>query len=246
MSKVLAKVNGKDILQQDMDFLLRTLGPERAMQFSSPEGQQQLVEELVNQELFYFDAVDSKLEETDAYKKEIENAKINILKQLSIRNVLDNITIEDDEAEKYYEENSKYFVKPATVKASHILVDTEEEAKEIKLEIENDADFEEAAEKYSKCPSKEKGGDLGFFGKGQMVPEFEEASFNLDLNVVSEPVKTQFGYHLIKVTDKKEEAVSAFEEVKAQIEQQLTVTKQNEKYYEKVNALKEKYSVEIF
>ena len=63
MSKVLAKVNGKDILQQDMDFLLRTLGSERAMQFSSPEGQKQLVEELVNQELFYFDAVDSKLED---------------------------------------------------------------------------------------------------------------------------------------------------------------------------------------
>jgi peptidyl-prolyl cis-trans isomerase C len=245
MSKILAKVNGKDILQQDMDLLLRTLGPERAMQFSSPEGQKQLVEELVNQELFYFDAIDSKLEETDAYKKEMEAAKTNILKQLSIRNVLDDITIEDGEAEKYYEENSNYFSKPATVKASHILVDTEEQAKEIKLEIEGDTAFEEAAKKYSKCPSKENGGDLGFFGKGQMVPEFEEASFALELDIVSEPVKTQFGYHLIKVTDKKEASVSEFEEVKAQIEQQLTVMKQNEKYYEKVNVLKEKYPVEI-
>ena len=245
MSKILAKVNGKDILQQDMDLLLRTLGPERAMQFSSPEGQKQLIEELVNQELFYFDAIDSKLEETDAYKKEMENARTNILKQLSIRNVLDGITIEDGEAEKYYEENSNHFSKPATVKASHILVDTEEQAKEIKLEIEGDTAFEEAAKKYSKCPSKENGGDLGFFGKGQMVPEFEEASFALDLNIVSEPVKTQFGYHLIKVTDKKESSVSEFDEVKAQIEQQLTVMKQNEKYYEKVNVLKEKYPVEI-
>ena len=70
--------------------------------------------------------------------------------------------------------------------------------------MSNELTFEEAAVKYSTCPSKEEGGNLGSFGRGMMVPEFEEAAFNLDLNVVSEPVQTQFGYHLIKVEDKND------------------------------------------
>ncbi len=89
------------------------------------------------------------------------------------------------------------------IRASHILVDSEEEALKIKNELENGASFEALAKKYSKCPSKEVGGDLGFFGKGVMVKEFEDAAFSLDVGKISEPVKTQFGYHIIKITDKR-------------------------------------------
>ena len=89
----------------------------------------------------------------------------------------------------------------SAVRASHILVDTEEEALNLKNKIEKDEiTFEDAAAKYSKCPSGQRGGDLGLFGKGQMVKPFEDAAFSLPVGVVSEPVKTQFGYHLIKVT----------------------------------------------
>ncbi len=90
------------------------------------------------------------------------------------------------------------------VRASHILVPTQEEALNIKKEIENgSATFEESAKKYSKCPSKAQGGDLGYFGRGMMVKEFEQASFDGAVGKVSDPVQTQFGWHLIKVTDKK-------------------------------------------
>jgi len=89
------------------------------------------------------------------------------------------------------------------VRASHILVNDEETAKKLKAEIESGADFAEVAKKHSLCPSKESGGDLGFFGKGQMVKEFEDAAFSLDTGAVSAPVKTQFGYHLIVVTEKR-------------------------------------------
>lgn len=89
------------------------------------------------------------------------------------------------------------------VKASHILVEDEKTAKKLKYEIDAGADFKKVAKKHSKCPSGESGGDLGFFGKGQMVKEFEDAAFSLPVGVVSEPVKTEFGYHLIMVTAKK-------------------------------------------
>jgi peptidyl-prolyl cis-trans isomerase C len=91
-----------------------------------------------------------------------------------------------------------------TVRASHILVATEKQAKDIKDAIEQDMiSFEDAAKKYSQCPSGQRGGDLGYFGRGQMVPEFEKAAFSLPVGQVSDPVKTSFGYHLIKVTDSK-------------------------------------------
>ncbi len=88
------------------------------------------------------------------------------------------------------------------VRASHILVEDENLAKELKEKIESGEEFAYVAKKYSICPSKENGGDLGEFGKGVMVKEFEDAAFSLDVGIVSEPVKTQFGYHLIMVTSK--------------------------------------------
>lgn len=90
-----------------------------------------------------------------------------------------------------------------SIKASHILVDTKEEADSIKTKISEGASFESMASKYSKCPSGKDGGDLGYFERGQMVKSFEQAAFNLPVGVVSDPVKTQFGWHLIKVFDKR-------------------------------------------
>lgn len=125
---------------------------------------------------------------------------------------------EEDEAQikKYYEENKNMFKKDVQVEASHILFDTKDvkKANEIRKEILNGLDFAEAAKKYSKCPSGENGGNLGYFGKGQMVPEFEKAAFSAPLGVITEPVKTQFGYHLILVTDKTDSKIPDFEEIK--------------------------------
>ena len=90
------------------------------------------------------------------------------------------------------------------VRASHILVDNEEHAKQIKLEIERDeSTFEELAKEHSDCPSREKGGDLGFFGRGKMAKPFEKKAFELDVGELSDPVETQFGWHLIKKTDER-------------------------------------------
>ena len=116
---------------------------------------------------------------------------------------------------------------------------------EILKEINEGLSFEEAASKYSTCPSKENGGDLGEFTKGKMVPEFEEAAFSIEEGKVSNPVKTQFGYHLIKVKYKKEAGDSTLEEVKDQITQQVIGMKQQEIYMGKTEALRRKYEIKI-
>nr|WP_198423097.1 peptidylprolyl isomerase [Tepiditoga spiralis] len=211
----------------------------------TPEGKKQLLDELINQELIYLDAIDQKLDEEEDFKINLDVVKKDILKQYAIGKLLNPITVSDDEVKKYYEENKAAFVKPESVKASHILIDSEEKANEILEELKNGTDFADAAKKYSSCPSKAQGGDLGYFGRGQMVPEFDSAVFNMELNEISNPVKTQFGYHIIKVTDKKDKEMSSFEEVKEGITKQMLNMKQSEVYLKKSQELKSKYTVEI-
>lgn len=129
----------------------------------------------------------------------------------------DKVTDEDEaQIKKYYEENKHLFKKNVQVEASHILFDKNdiEKANKVREEILNGLDFADAAKKYSKCPSGENGGSLGYFGKGQMVPEFEKAAFSAPLGVVTHPVRSQFGYHLILVTDKTDSKVPDFDEIK--------------------------------
>ncbi|MDK2866659.1 MAG: peptidyl-prolyl cis-trans isomerase [Clostridiales bacterium] len=243
--KVLAKVNGRAITENDLNMFFQTLGQQVQSQFQGEEGMKRLLDELVYQELFYAEAVDTKLEETEAFKVELNRAKENLLKQFNIKNLIEGVAITDDEATAFYEANTQYFASGEQVKASHILVDTLEKANEVQEALKGDLTFEDAAKTYSSCPSKENGGDLGFFQKGQMVPEFEAAAFEMATDTVSEPVQTQFGYHIIKKTGYMEAAVQPFDAVAAQIKQQLLIQKQNATYLEKVEALKSKYAVEM-
>ena len=245
-NKVLATVNGKDITNQDVYNFLNHLDPQIAAQFNSPQGINQIAEELINQELLYLDAVEKKLEEEEEFKKELEIAKENILKQYAINKILQNIEISEEEVNQYYDENKELFQTPESAKASHILVNNEEEAKEIIEEINNGLAFEKAAEKYSTCPSKAQGGDLGEFTRGRMVPEFEATAFSMEEGEISEPVQTQFGYHIIKLAYRKKSSISPLEEVKNQVHQQLVIIKQQEKYLGETNKLKEKYEVKTF
>lgn len=243
-NKVLAKVNGREITNNDLNALMHGLG-QNAMQFNSPQGKQRLLDELVMQELLYSEAIDNGYDNEEEFKAGLEQMKINILKQYAMRKLLSSIKAEDKELEEYYEEHKDAFVDPAAVRASHILVDSKEKAEEIAEKIKNGLDFAEAAKENSSCPSKEVGGDLGEFTRGRMVPEFENAAFDMEVGEVSEPVQTQFGYHIIKVTDKKEEAKKSFDEVKEQVRAQVLAVKQNKAYLEKAEELKGKYEVEI-
>lgn len=243
--KVLAKVNGREITEKELQMFYQTLGQQVQSQFQGEEGMKRLLDELIYQELFYSEAVDANIEATEGFQAELNLAKENLLKQYNIRQLLEGIQVTDEESKVFYEENPQYFSEGEQVKASHILVETIEKANEIVEEMKGELSFEDAAMKYSTCPSNQKGGDLGFFQKGQMVPEFEAVAFAMENDAVSEPVQTQFGYHIIKKTDHKKSDVKPLSEVADQIKQQLLIQKQNASYLEKVNALKEKYTIEM-
>lgn len=243
-SKVLATVNGREITQDIVLRFLNDLGPETAMQFQSPEGMKKVVEELINQEVLYLDAIENDLNEEKEFKMELERLKEGLIKQYAVSKLLSGASVDEEEIKEFYEANKDQFKNPESARASHILVDSEEKAKEVLKEIEEGKSFEEAAKEHSTCPSKEQGGDLGEFTRGKMIPEFEDAAFAMEIDTVSEPVKSQFGYHIIKLVDKKEESQSKFEEVKDQINQQLLAMKQQEIYLDKTNELRENYKVE--
>ncbi len=242
---VLAKVNGREITQEDMYAFLNGLDPQVAAQFQSPEGIRRMLDELVNQEVLYLYAIENDFDKEEVFKSELEKVKANVLKQYTITKILSDISATEEEVTNYYNEHKESFQKPESVRASHILVKESEKANEILNEINAGLSFEEAASKYSICPSKEAGGDLGEFTKGKMVPEFEEAAFNIEKGKISDPVKTQFGYHLIKVQYKKEADISTLEEVRNKIMQQIIGLKQQERYLNKTEELRNKYEIEI-
>lgn len=245
-NKVLATVNGKDITSQDVYDFLNQLDQRTAAQFSSPEGINQIANELVNQELLYLDALKNGLDEEEDFKNELEKVKIGVLKQYAINRLFKGITVTEEEINSFYDENKHFFQRPEVARASHILVDDEEKANEILDEINDGLSFEDAASKYSNCPSKANGGDLGEFSRGKMVPEFEEVAFSMEEGSISKPVKTQFGYHIIKLNYKKESGTSSLEEVKGQINHQLILMKQQEIYLDKTEKLKEDFKTEIY
>ncbi len=244
-NQVLATVGGRKITQADVERVLRSLDSQRALQFSSEEGKKKLVDELICQELFYLDAKANQLDEQEDFLKEVEALKENFLKQYALNLILKDVSISQDEVRAYYEENTERFVNPESVRASHILVADDAAAEAVIAEINEGLSFEEAAKKYSKCPSNAKGGDLGFFTRGKMVPEFEEAAFSMAPGEMTGAVKTQFGSHIIKVLEKKPAETTPFDAVEPQLNQHLLALKQQQVYYDRVEELKNQYQVEI-
>ncbi|TET09814.1 MAG: hypothetical protein E3J83_01545 [Candidatus Atribacteria bacterium] len=146
-----------------------------------------------------------------------------------LEEIRNQVSISDEELLEYYNENKESFLEPEQVHARHILVETEEEANNLLLQLkEGLTDFAELAKEKSIGPSAPSGGDLGFFTRGQMVKEFEDAAFSLEPGEISGVVQSQFGYHIIKCEEKKEEYSPTFEEAKERISNTLKYQRENE------------------
>ena len=242
--KILATIAGKEIKESDLELMISRYPADKKAYFETEEAKKQLLEQMISFELINNFGKEMKVDETEEYKTNVKQAEKDILTQLTLNKVLLDVTVTDEEALNYYNSNSAQFTQAPQVSAKHILVDSEELANKVKAEIDsNELSFEDAAVKYSTCPSKEQGGDLGTFGKGMMVKEFEDAAFTLDLNVVSDAVQTQFGYHLIKVEERTEGSTMEFDAVKDQIVNRLLQQSQERKYLDLVKELETKYSV---
>lgn len=157
------------------------------------------------------------------------------------------IEITDDEMETYFEENKESFSQAEEIEASHILVEDEDTAKEVKQKLDDGDDFSELAASYSTDDSnKDNGGELGYFGEGEMVEAFEEVAFAMEVDEVSDPVKTDYGYHIIKVTDHKEPKEANYEDAKEEIKEMLIESKLSTEYTEWLNEKYEEYEIKTY
>ncbi|MDQ0881045.1 peptidylprolyl isomerase [Peribacillus sp. V2I11] len=171
-------------------------------------------------------------EQLEASGSSMEALKKDIVVYLQTKKLVEpRITVTDDEISTYFEDNKDTFAQAEQVEASHILVEDEKTAKKVAKEIAEGGDFAKLAAEYSTdTETADNGGSLGYFGKGDMVDEFEDVAFDLDINKVSDPVKTDYGYHIIKVTGKKEAKKAKLEDNKDVIKETLLSERLQEEY----------------
>src|SRR6266481_3717506 len=217
---VLAKVNGSEIRQSDVALAEEELGPSLAQMDPSTK-KENVLAFLIDMKIVAKAAEAKKIEDRDDFKARLAFTRNRLLMD-NLLAVEGKAATTEDAMKKVYEEAAKQIEGEQEVHARHILVESEDEAKAIGAELKKGADFAELAKKKSKDPGASDGGDLGFFTKDQMVPEFSAVAFALEPGKISDPVKSQFGWHIIKVEEKRNRKAPDFEQVKAQIETYVT------------------------
>ncbi len=237
---VVAKVGGKSITNAQVDVALEALGPQFA---NVPEEQRRAraLDSLIDINAMAAKARDAGLQDSEAVKNRIDlltnRALHNAYFEENIRN-----SVTDEELQAQYDSEIAGVAPEQEVRARHILVKTAEEAVAIIEELDNGADFAEIAKEKSTGPSGVQGGDLGFFGKGRMVPAFEKAAFELEPgSYTKEPVETQFGFHIIKVEESRDVPLPSLEQAKEQLRQIVL----SEKYTAALEDARSSLSIEI-
>jgi peptidyl-prolyl cis-trans isomerase C len=227
--KVYATVNGDNITDADIALVLKD--PRIKFETLPANNQKEILDQLIDRKILGNKALSTDIVNSKVYKdtleKTLKTLKLDLALQIWIQELSRKIEVSDSDAKKYYTENKSRFQTQPELKASHILVKTEEEAKKIITSLEKSqdlkADFTKAAKENSIGPSKVNGGELGWFTQEKMVPEFSMATMMLKKGTITtNPVKTQFGYHVIYLDDKKSAKNLTFDEVKSEIKQFLS------------------------
>jgi len=245
-AKVLATVNGVNITSDDFDREVKAL-PEyiRAMA-DTPQGKKEMMDTLVMRELILQQAAKDGVDKSkDVEEKMVELKKRIIVDTYLKKKVETSAKISDEELKNFYEKNLDKFKADEQVRASHILVKTEQEAKDLLAQLKGGAKFEELAKTKSVDSSASKGGDLGWFGKGNMVPVFEKTAFALKEGETSGIVKSEFGYHIIKLTGKRPAGARPLEEAKEQIKAALLPQKQQQAFMQLKEELRKGAKIEL-
>jgi peptidyl-prolyl cis-trans isomerase C len=226
---VLATVNGSAITNVDFDREVKALPEYIRGMADTPQGKKELIDTLVMRELILQQAAKEGLDKGKEIDEKLAELKKRIVVDTYLKKKVEtDAKISDEELKKFYDQNLDKFKSGEQVKASHILVKGEQEAKDILAQLKGGAVFEELAKAKSVDTSASKGGDLGWFGKGNMVPAFEKAAFSLKEGELSGIVKSEFGFHIIKLTGKRPAGTRTFDEAKEQIKAALMPSKQQQ------------------
>jgi parvulin-like peptidyl-prolyl isomerase len=252
-SDILVTVNGKNITKQDAEAFVNASAPNTHFSQLNKTQQNMIKERLIEKALFTELAKKEGVDKKPEFTRNMEKIKDELLVNMWMKMQMDNAIVSDSEAKEFYEKNSKKFMQKASVHARHILVKTEKEAEAIIDKLKSlkgealKAKFIELAKVESTGPSASKGGDLGNFSKGQMVPEFSTAVWALQVGkVTKKPVKTQFGYHVIYLEDKAEAKPIPYAQVKEKIIASLKQKQFGKKITEVAKELKSKAKIVDF
>lgn len=242
---VMATVGSDVITTEDFESEIQNLPP--AYQAIAKQNKKEFLNSLVNKKLLLNDAKKKNLENSAEVKKFLEKAKEELMvQQLLKSNILDKIKVSPEDAKAFYDANPDQFKEPEKYKASHILLKNEADAEVVLKDLKSGADFAKLAkEKSEDLGSKDRGGDIGYFSKGDLVPEFEEVVTKMKIGDISNVVKSPLGFHIIKLTDKKEAAKKDFKDVEKEITNRLLVEKQMKAYDGMIESLKKQENVTI-
>ncbi|WP_439574243.1 peptidylprolyl isomerase [Phreatobacter sp.] len=220
---VLARVHGVEIRQADLDAAEEDIGGQQTAQMSPEQKREYLLSFVIDLTLAARAAEQRRIQDGPDFARRMAYYRNKLLVE-TLLNAETRERVTEDAMRKIYDEQRARITPEEEVRARHILVETEEEAKALIAQIRGGGDFEAIAKEKSKDPGGARnGGDLGFFTKGQMVTEFAEAAFAMQPGQLSEaPVKSQFGWHIIKVEERRQRAIPSFEQVRGQIEDFLT------------------------
>ena len=214
---VIARANGVDIHQSDLAFADEEIGSNVPAQMTPQQKREYLITYLADVIVLAQAAEQQRLGDKPDVQRQVAFERNKVMMEALLRSA-GKAAQTDDALHKVYDEAVKKMTNEEEVHARHILVATEDEAKAIEAQLKGGADFAALAKEKSKDPGAANGGDLGYFTKDQMVPEFAEAAFKLDKGQISDPVHTQFGWHIIKVEDKRIKPTPTFDQVKPQLE----------------------------
>ena len=216
--EVVASYKGRTITSTDLVNELERLPAPSRVYLTQPDRRRQFVENMIMNDLLFREGEQLGIENDPEIERQVSDLRKRLVVQRVMRKYQTPPTITDEEVRAYYDANPDLY-STTQVAASHILVKDEETAKQIYAELQQHPDrfAAIATEKSTDTGSAKKGGELGLFGQGRMVPEFDKVAFSLKVGQISEPVKTRYGYHIIKVTDRKEGERKPFDQVKEQI-----------------------------
>lgn len=243
---VLAEVGGTSITVAAFNKELENLPPYLKPMTETADGKKEMLETMIIRELILQEASKDGIENSPAVKEKLEELKKRLVVEAYLKKkVEEQAKVSDEELKKFYEQNKDKFKTGDQVKASHILVKTEKEARDVLAQLKAGSNFEELAKKLSTDGAAAKGGDLGWFSKGSMIPEFEKVAFAMKENETSGVVKTKFGFHIIKLTGKRAAGERSFDDVKEQIKASVLPGKQQEVFQKLKDDLKKsgKYTI---
>jgi len=244
--EVLADVNGSTITTGDFTSEMKNLPDYLKAMADTPQGRKEMLDTMVIRELILQQASKDGADKGPEIEEKLKELKKRLIVESFLKKKVESeAQISDADLKKFYDQNLEKFKSGEQLRASHILVKSEPEAKAILAQIKSGAKFEDLAKKSSVDSSAAKGGDLGWFGKGTMVPAFEKAVLALKEGQISDVVKSDFGYHIIKLTGKRAAGVRPFDEVKDQIKAALMPTKQQEVFQKIKDELKKSAKINI-